>query len=313
MNFILKKYKLIILIIIVFAFASYLALNYAIKNVLPYSPIRPIRVTNGLNLAGPNYPGTPSFYGLDYTDFNITVEDTIKLKGWFIYSQSKPARGTVFLLHGISDSKSSKLQMAKMLSDEDFNCVCYDLRANGESGGINCTFGYYEKSDLSKYIDSAIVRFPGSEPYGVFGHSLGAAVAIQTMAVDKRLACGIAASPFSNLRQIIHDYFAEYFLIHLDFIADKSLVYTEKIARFPVDSVQPAASAKMIHQPVMIIHGLADKNISPKYGEEIFNNLSSKDKLWYPVPGGGHNDLPKIGGDEYNKKIVEFYKRYMVK
>ena len=131
------------------------------------------------------------------------------------------------------------------------------------------------------------------------------------MAIDKRLVCGIAASPFADLRQIIHDYFAHIIFVHINWIPDEALVYTERIAHFPIDSVRPAESAKLITQPTMIIHGLADKKISYTYGLEIFNNLSSKDKLWYPIPGGGHDNLPKIGGAEYYIKIVEFYKKYL--
>jgi len=310
----MKKYlRIIFLTITILILISYFAITYAIRFIIPYAPIRPIRIPKELYLKDPNGLKNPSSVGLDYSDFNITTEDSIQLKGWFIYSQMKPARGTIFLLHGISNCKNSMLPMAKMLSEEGFNCVCFDLRANGESGGLNCTFGYYEKKDLSRYIDSAVVRFPGSAPYGIFGHSLGAAITLQTMADDKRLVCGIAASPFASLRNIIRDYFARYTMVRFDSIPDKALIYTEQIAHFQIDSVQPALSAKSILQPMMIIHGLKDKNISPSHGKEIFNNLSSKEKIWYPIGGAGHNDLPYVGGSEYNKRIIEFYKKYLVK
>ena len=309
----MRKYLRIIFgLIIVLITVSYLAINYAIENILPYSAIRPARVTKEQILRDYASLTSPSSIGLEFSDFNITVEDSINLKGWFIPSQSKPSRGTIFLLHGIASCKNSMLPFAKLLSSEGFNCVCYDSRANGESGGLNCTFGYYEKSDLSKYIDSTIIRFPKSAPYGVFGNSLGAAVAIQAMSVDKRLVCGIAESPFANLRDVIHDYFARMFLFKINSIPDAALKYTEQIAHFQIDSVQPSLSAKMITQPTMIIHGLEDKHISSIYGKKVFNNLSSKEKYWYPIANGTHYNLSSIGGSEYNKRIVEFYKKYLV-
>jgi pimeloyl-ACP methyl ester carboxylesterase len=308
-----KYFQILFFALIFLIIITSFAINYAIKNVLPYAPIRPYRVNKTLFVIGHKNLENPSSIGLKYSDFNITVEDTIKLKGWFIYSQLKPAHGTIFILHGISNCKNAMLPLARILCCNGFNCACYDLRANGESGGLNCTFGYYEKKDLSKYIDSAIVQFPNSAPYGIFGHSLGAAVALQAMAMDKRIECGIAVSPFADLRTIIRDYFARISLIRINSIPDRALIYTEQIARFQIDSVRPAESAKEITQPVMIIHGLADKNISPVYGKEVYNNLSSKDKYWYPIPGGGHNDLPSIGGEEYNERITEFYKKYLVK
>lgn len=308
----MKRYlRIVIVIMIVLVIISYLAINYAIENILPYSAIRPSRITKEKILK--DYPAfiSPISVGLDYSNFNITVEDTIRLKGWFIYARLKPAKGTIFLLHGIASCKNAMLPLAKILSMEGYNCVCYDSRANGESGGLNCTFGYFEKKDLSKYIDSTIARFPNSKPYCVLGNSLGAAVAIQSMAEDKRLVCGIAESPFANLRSVIHDYFARMFLLRMNFIPDKALKFTEKIAHFEIDSVQPALSAKLITNPTMIIHGLQDEHIASAYGRKVFDNISSKEKFWYPITNGNHYNLSSVDNDQYKKRIIEFFNRYL--
>lgn len=281
----------------------FLILDYAIKNVLPYSSIRPSRCTDNFI--------DPFAAGVDWRNFDITVEDTIKLRGWFISSRIKPAQGTIFLLHGIASCKKAMLPMAKLLTSVGFNCVLYDSRANGESGGLNCTFGFYEKKDLSVYVDSTFVRFPGSQPYAVYGHSLGAAVAIQTLAIEKRLVCGIVASPFADLRQVIRDYFAELIHFHVDFIPDAALKYTERIAHFSVDSVQPAISAFNITQPTMIVHGNLDRKISVVYGRQVFENLNSSQKEWYLISGGDHNNLSNVGGAEYELRIVTFFKKYV--
>jgi uncharacterized protein len=308
----MKKYLRILLgVVIVILIVSYFAIGYAIKNILAYSAIRPSRITKEIIAKNFGNIINPSSKGLKYTDFYITVEDTIKLKGWFINSQRTPSKGTIFLLHGIAGCKNAMLPLAKILCEVGFNCVCYDSRANGESGGLNCTFGYYEKKDLSKYIDSIIVRFPDSGPYGIWGHSLGAAVTIQAMAEDKRLVCGIAVSPFADLRNIIHDYFARIFLFRINIIPDKALEYSEQIAHFKVDSVRPVISAKNITQPTMIIHGLKDERIASTNGKMIFENLSAKEKIWYPIENGNHNNIPEIAGAHYYSQVKEFFEKYL--
>jgi hypothetical protein len=312
-NIMKKYYRLIIGVVILVVILGYLGINYAIVNVLPYSAIRPSRCTKEDLIKYNSGIISPKDVGLNWTDFNITVEGTIKLKGWFVYSNQNQAKGTIFLLHGIASCKATMLSTAELLASNGFNCVLYDSRTNGESGGINCTFGFYEKGDLSLYIDSTIARFPNSAPYGVFGNSLGAAVAIQTMAIDKRIVCGIAESPFANLREVIHDYFARMILLHINYIPDAALKYTEKIAHFKVDSVQPVLAAKYITQPIMIVHGLADKHISPIYGKEVFDNLKSKDKIWYPIENGTHYNLALVGGEELKNRIIKFYDNNMVK
>jgi uncharacterized protein len=284
---------------------------YATEHILPYSSIRPHRVTKAEIQKRFNGVATPSAAGLTWQPFDIVVEDTIPLRGWFVNARSTPAQGTIFLLHGIASCKEAMITTSEMFSSEGFNCVLYDSRANGQSGGINCTFGYYEKRDLSRYLDSTIARFPGSGPYGIFGNSLGAAVAIQALAEDRRLVCGVAESPFASLRDVIHDYFARLFHIRLNAIPDRALRFSEKIAHFSVDSVQPAQSATKIVQPVMVIHGMEDDHISAAYGKQVYDNLLSADKVWMPIAGGDHYNLKKVGGAQFRESIIGFFRNHM--
>ncbi|RPI61451.1 MAG: alpha/beta hydrolase [Ignavibacteriales bacterium] len=307
-----KRWIIILVILLLILLIGYLVIEYAAQHILAYSPIRPARCTKESLLKYNNEVYTPDQLNLRYEDFNITVEDTIRLKGWFIFSNSVKSKGTIFLLHGIASCKSTMLKTALLLTASGFNCVVYDSRANGESGGVNCTFGYYEKKDLSAYLDSLQFRYQDSGPYGAFGNSLGAAVLIQTMAEDKRIICGIAESPFANLREIIHDYFSRMYYLRINWIPDKALEYSEKIANFKVDSVDPSKSAKNITQPIMIVHGLRDEHISYKYGEEIFENIKSKVKVWYPIEDGEHNNLSQVGGVKLNEAIATFFNKHLV-
>jgi len=286
-------------------------LLYAIRNVLPYSAIRPHRCTVEERARSSPDLLSPAAFTDHWENFDITVEDSIRLRGWFVFASGGEAQGTIILLHGIGSCKITMLSLARLFVRNGFNCILYDARANGESGGINSTFGYYEKKDVSAYIDSAIVRYPGSAPFGVLGDSFGAATAIQALAWDKRLVCGIAESPFATLRGVIHDYFRQMYYVPLDFIPDAALVYSERIAGFQVDSVSPEMDARRITQPAMIVHGSADRKISPKCGKLVFDNLSSQYKEWYLVQGAGHSDIGNVGGAEYEARIVKFFKTYL--
>lgn len=296
-----KRFYIIVAIIFGLLIASYYALNFFINNYLAYSSIRPSRFITDYSIVN------PSKLNLKYEDFSITVEDTIKLRGWYVYSGSIKPKGTIFLLHGIGSNRSAMLSNAKLLSSQGFNSVLYDSRACGKSGGLNCTFGYYEKEDLSSYIDSVQILFPNSEPYGALGHSLGAAVVLQALENDKRIKCAVIESSFADLRNIIHDYFARMFYIRIDCIPDKALERSEQIAHFKVDDVNPAKSALHIYEPVMIIHGLKDERISYKDGDEIFNNLKSPIKKWYAIKDAGHNNVSQVGGLKLDSAIVGFF------
>jgi pimeloyl-ACP methyl ester carboxylesterase len=292
--------------------ALVIGVRYAVENILPYSPIRPHRVTRAeMETFAPNLL-SPSDIASKWENFDITVEDSIRLKGWFIHSATLPARGTILILHGIASTRMAMLAEAGILSQSGYHCILYDSRANGESGGLNCTFGYYEKHDVSAYIDAALAVHPDAAPFGIIGDSLGAAVSLQALASDKRLVCGIAESPFATLREVVHDYFRQMFFLPMTSIPDAVLKRSEQIAHFRVDGVCPACDARNILQPTLIVHGEDDNKIAADQGRRVFDNLASPYKEFYLVKGAGHDDLAAVGGLEYRRRILQFFARYMV-
>lgn len=308
-----KVIRIVLPVLAILCVGLVVGVNYAIEHILPYSPIRPHRCTREeMALFAPDLQ-SPAAFTERWDDFDITVEDSIRLKGWFIPSLRQPSQGTIIVLHGIASCRIAMLSIARECVQNGFNCLVYDSRANGESGGLNCTFGYYEKRDVSAYLDSALDRYPGCGPFGIFGDSFGAAVTIQALAVDKRLVCGVAQSPFASLRDVIHDYFRQMFLVPFYFIPDAALKYSERIAHFSVDSVQPALDARKVIQPTLIVHGESDSKVASQYGRTVYDNLASPQRELYLIPAAGHTDLARVGGTEYHKRVLGFFMNYMVR
>jgi pimeloyl-ACP methyl ester carboxylesterase len=284
-----------------------------VNHVLPYSAIRPHRITH--EEIAHHYPeaADPGITGMKFEPLDVTVEDSILLKGWFIYSKGEKALGSIILLHGIASSKESMLMFADTLTKHGYNCILYDSRAHGQSGGMNCTFGYYEKRDVSAYINSTLERFPAAGPFGVYGASLGAAIAIQAMAVDNRITCGVVVSPFATLREVTYDYWKRISGLPIHSIPNEVLKLSERIASFAVDSVKPEESARQVGAPVLVVHGDKDEKISIHYGERVFRNLQSPSKQLYVVVGAGHDNIEKIAGESYSRNIVEFFRVHLKK
>lgn len=306
-----KKLKILIGAVSLIAIIAVTISFYVIENILPYSPIRPYKVT--VKDIKERYPGieNPGSVGLSYELVNTITKDSIDLRGWFIHSKTKHAKGTIILLHGIANTKFAMLPLSKILSDNGFNCVLYDSRANGESGGLNCTFGFYEKHDVSIVLDSVINRFPDSPPFAIYGNSLGAAVAIQSLAIEKRLRCGVVESPFATLRETVHEYFRRMFYLPIYSIPNAALVKTEKVAGFLIDDVRPEESAKNIFQSVMVVHGLKDEHINWRNGYRVYNNIASRAKKWMPMDEGTHYNLSAIGGQQYRDSLISFFNQHI--
>jgi uncharacterized protein len=289
---------------------GFIGLYIAVDHVLPYSVIKPHRITHDDIVNAIHGEPSPEALGLRAEQFDIVVDDSIPLKGWFIHADSARPLGTVVILHGIASCKEAVLPKARLFVQGGFNSIVFDMRAHGESGGTYCTFGYYEKRDLSHYIDSALARFGTTiGPVAVFGSSLGAAVALQAMEVDPRICCAIVESPFATLGEVVYDYMRRMSGIPLRSISDGALARAGEIARFPVDSIAPEESARHITRPVMVVHGLLDKHISSDYGKRVYQNLASHEKEWVPVEQGSHFNLTSVGGEAYRQRIIDFMQK----
>jgi pimeloyl-ACP methyl ester carboxylesterase len=203
----------------------------------------------------------------------------VTLKGWRCAAAS-PARGTIVYLHGIADNRSSAAGVVQRFLLRGFDVVAYDSRAHGESTGDACTYGFFEKQDLRRVIDTL-----GTGPVILIGTSLGAAVALQEAADDPRVRAIVAAETFSDLRTVATERAPAFFT---NGTIDRSFEAAEREAHFRADEVQPQKSAQRITAPVLVIHGAEDVETPPAHSERVYRALKGPKHLIL-VPGAGHN------------------------
>lgn len=247
---------------------------------------------------------------LDNERLNVFTQDNLNLAGYLIKANSETKKGTIILLHGIRSRKENNLWLCKKLSDKGYNSVIIDSRAHGFSQGKYCTFGYYEKHDIVALIDTLYSIEGLNLNLGIWGQSLGGAISLQVLEIDKRLKFGIAESTFSNFRFVVHDYFRRYLRFKLPtFIINYIILRAEKIAKFKVDKIKPSESAENINQKMLIVHGNDDEKIKFEYGKLIFYNLASKDKQFINIANSNHSNLKEIGGDAYFEKVIKFIEK----
>ncbi len=237
---------------------------------------------------------------------HFKTRDNITLTASIFKSKKKTAKANIILLHGIRSSKESFLPVIDFLTQNNFNAIALDLRAHGESGGEFCTFGYLEKQDVKRLIDCLIKTKNLKAPFGIWGHSLGGAIALQTLATDKNIKFGIIESSYSNFKSITADYSDYYLGFDMDFLNKNILERSGELAKFDINKVNPIDYCKKISQPVLLIHGTDDKKINIKYAYDNYKALKSYSKYFYKVKGAGHNDVWQKGGQPLFDKILEF-------
>jgi uncharacterized protein len=270
---------------------------------MPYMPISPWKHTSSL---------TPASFGLRADSLALAVEKGLILRGYMIYANTPKPKATLILLHGIGGIKEGNLYFSKILADNGYNCVIYDQRAHGSSGGQYCTFGFYEKKDVSKFIDVIKDRF-ANLPVGIHGASMGGAVALQALAEDKRLQFGIVESTFNSLEEVIIEYGRGYFKFRSRWLAQRVLSKSADIAHYKPFDIKPVESCAEVEQPILLVHGDMDEKIPMAFNKQNFEALKSKDKEFYIIKGAGHDNVGEMGGQAYQDKILSFIERQIVK
>lgn len=215
--------------------------------------------------------------------------DGVTLKGWHCRADGL-RRGTVVYLHGVADNRTSAAGVVDRFQRRGFDVVAYDSRAHGESDGDICTYGFFEKRDLSRVLDAI-----GQEPIVLVGSSLGAAVALQAAAEDTRIKAVVAAEVFSDLRTIAMER-APFFFTSATI--EEAIRLAEQRGEFQVDAVSPQQAAAKLNIPVLLIHGAADVDTRPDHSRRVFDALSGQKRLII-VPAARHNE--SLGDDVWTE------------
>src|SRR5699024_12441800 len=81
----------------------------------------------------------------------------------------------VVVCHGVTENKVSSIKYLNMFVELGYNCVIYDARRHGNTGGIHSTYGFYEKYDLETVVDYLHEHYGEDIEFGIHGESMGAA------------------------------------------------------------------------------------------------------------------------------------------
>jgi uncharacterized protein len=252
----------------------------------------------------------PSDLDLPFEDINLTTHDGVTLSGWLIKAKQM-ARGTIIILHGVSESKIAGLPMAQQFHQRGYNVFLYDSRRHGESGGTYCTLGYYEKHDATMAIDYLMSRKDiNVGEIGLFGWSMGAVVAILVASIDTRIAAVVAESGFATLRTVFDDYQKRMIKLPWHYLRNIVIKRSEFLAKFKANDVSPVDAVKNIRVPIFLLHGTEDNLIKHDYSQQVFAAANEPKQLWL-IEGARHHDMMEVGGEEYTKRICEFFEAHL--
>jgi len=247
-------------------------------------------------------------YGLKGENFTWRTDDSLLMSGYRIKG-ADPVKGTVVALHGYRSNKNKYLPVASHFVRAGYDFIAVDLRGHNMSEGDYTGFSYKEKYDMENLLDYLHGQGWLRGNLILYGHSIGAATALETAVRRKEIKALVLESLFADFRDILPNYIAYYTGISPDTIPGgaEDLIFSS--VNIPVDSIRPVDRADSLHIPVLLIHGGADKKVPLKHAKLIYSRLHAPKKL-IVIDSATHNTLWEKGGKNYFSDIIRFLDKY---
>lgn len=212
-----------------------------------YLAIRPFKFTS---------TAVPSDFGIAYENISFHTKNNILIDGWFIPSSNQKAKTLIFL-HGYPADKGNILPTMTFLH-KSYNLLFFDFRYFGKSGGYYSTIGKNEVLDLLAAIQYLHSR--GINEVGVWGFSLGGAVALMAANQAPEIKAIIADSSYARLDWMTYEYYKIPLLKYP--LAELTRFWGWLFLGFDIKKVSPARSAEELKIPILLIHSQKDNVVS---------------------------------------------------
>ena len=255
----------------------------------------------------------PEQFGLPYERVKFPNSDGLTLSGWWIPSPNEGETRTIVMCHGWGDNKGELLRETAFLNQTGgFNLFYFDTRSHGDSEGDITTIGYLETLDLKaalKHLKETKPEF--TRRLGIFGFSMGAAVASMVMPAHPELKAGVLESPFTIYKRVV----ARYAWNNMRVPYFPLVMFSLWLLRFRVaseiDSYSPAKFIAAIAPRPLLIIGGADDRLMTEGDVRDLHGLAKDPKTLWIIPGAGHGRCRELAGLEYETRVCGFFNRHL--
>lgn len=248
---------------------------------------------------------------VEFRDVQLATPDGAVLRAWFM--RPPEANGdAVILLHGVSDNRMGMYGYGKWLVENHYSVLIPDARAHGNSSGELATYGLKEAEDIHRWVDWIETAEHPRCMFGL-GESMGAAQLLQSLPKEPRFCAVVAESPFATFREVAYARFGRPF--HTGPWLDRTFFRPEVDAGFlyvrfrnglNMEAASPEQAVVGIKIPVLLIHGLNDRNIPP-YHSDLIQAKNPSDVIVWKVSGAPHTGAHKAAPQEFERRVLGWF------
>lgn len=227
-----------------------------------------------------------------------------ELDGWCLDGD---APSVLLVFHGYGRTHSRSWRYASFLHAAGHSVLTLDFRSSRSVRRLPTTLGHHELVDAEAAL-TWVTREPAlaGKRIGVFGESLGGAVAVRLAGAHPEIAAVATDCAFADAALALEDASARWARL------PRAAGRAARVVGGAVTGVDPGALAvepwaeRLGARPAFFIHALRDDRLSPEHARRLWRAAGAKDPLWL-IAGAGHNEGWRRRRDDYERALTAFF------
>ena len=238
--------------------------------------------------------------GAPYEQVEFTTADGLHLKGWFIRSRNRAAINSF-------PGRASSQKRAKLLARHGYGVLLFDRRGEGESEGDPNAFGWQGVRDIPAAV-AFLQRQPDVDPQriGGIGLSVGGEMIIEAAAKSSDLRAIVSEGASArSVRDVSANGSGWQELIGNSVATVATSVFTNNLPPPTLKSLVPEISGASF-----FVYGEKGQPAERPANHGFYAAARGHKAIW-EVPGSGHIGGTEAQPAEYERRITEFFDRWL--
>ena len=223
-------------------------------------------------------------------DVTFNNSQNITLHGSFWHNKDNPTpTSCLIFLHSLGTNQLECVNLVPFVCTHDLALFSFDFTGSGISDGDIIPLVGNGCHDVLSAAELIRNKF-GITQIGIWGRSMGAAIALETVSFTNEFVCVVADSSFSSPENIVFDQAKNYGFPKLlvNFAKPYFIKEALKIVGPSFDITYPLKDVSYSSTPLLLGHGKVDAFVPLNHAKDLFNQYGCLDKQFY-IFDGNHN------------------------
>ena len=259
-------------------------------------------------------------------EVELHTADGLTLRGCYLKCEGH-RRGVILFGLEFASERWACLSYCESLIQAGYDVFSFEPRNQGESDRQPDYVQLQWATDRDLIDMQTAIEYLKHRPdadqrgIGLFGVSKGGSVGMIAASQDPYIRCAATDGIFAIYTTML-PYMRKWITIYSDKKKVQGLLPTWFVGWIAMDGVHTLerqdhvrflhleSAMRKFRRPLLMIHGAGDTYIKPQMAETLYSKASGTKELWL-VTNAKHNQALHVAGDEYHRRVREFFDRHL--